>query len=383
MRSLVWRPQKWFGRPSPTKHGGFATRLRAEIAACQVNNYGVDNWDVDRFGPYEETKSPQVDPEAALAAVDIEGLTRTFNLLADEYSRERLVNVWAYRLLGHRKVRLPLNNPDYWRQRDLLHELGLGREEIDIHFLGMKLQLTDLQTLGFKVTMFTTAPGAMNTFLLKQYEYVRGGVTIRAQYGDSVIDGGACYGDTSLFFAQRVGPAGKVYGFEFMRDNVEVYERNLAMNPNLAERITRVSEALWSDDGVSLHYVPFGPATTISGTTTKPASSQARGTTIDAFAQRANIDNVGFIKMDIEGSEFDALRGAEHILRRDKPRLAISVYHRDEDFVRIPAYLAHLNLGYRFYLDHFTIYGEETVLFATASAYVPHAERSRGSSSVS
>jgi hypothetical protein len=45
--------------------------------------------------------------------------------------------------------------------------------------------------------------------------------------------------------------------------------------------------------------------------------------------------------------------------------LAISVYHKDDDFISIPNYLRNLDLGYEFFLDHFTIYGEETVLFAS------------------
>jgi len=70
--------------------------------------------------------------------------------------------------------------------------------------------------------------------------------------------------------------------------------------------------------------------------------------------------------MDIEGAELDALRGAEQTLRAFKPRLAISLYHNKTDLTEIPEYLNALDLGYEFYLDHFTIHNEETVLFARA-----------------
>jgi hypothetical protein len=46
--------------------------------------------------------------------------------------------------------------------------------------------------------------------------------------------------------------------------------------------------------------------------------------------------------------------------------LAISLYHRLEDFVVIPQFLASLGLGYEFHLDHYTIHAEETVLYAAA-----------------
>ena len=72
-----------------------------------------------------------------------------------------------------------------------------------------------------------------------------------------------------------------------------------------------------------------------------------------------------FIKMDIEGSELTALQGAEETLRTLRPKLAISLYHRIDDFIAIPDYLNKLGLGYEFFLDHFTIHREETVLFAS------------------
>jgi hypothetical protein len=77
------------------------------------------------------------------------------------------------------------------------------------------------------------------------------------------------------------------------------------------------------------------------------------------------LDRIDFIKMDIEGGELPALKGAERVLRSFKPKLAISVYHNLRDFWEIPQWLNDLKLGYEFYLRHFTIHHEETVLFAT------------------
>ena len=89
-------------------------------------------------------------------------------------------------------------------------------------------------------------------------------------------------------------------------------------------------------------------------------------TTIDAAVAKAAAPRVDFIKMDIEGSELAALRGAEETIRRWRPKLAISLYHRYEDFITIPAWIDALGLGYRFFLDHYSIHAEETVLYATA-----------------
>ena len=73
---------------------------------------------------------------------------------------------------------------------------------------------------------------------------------------------------------------------------------------------------------------------------------------------------VTFVKMDIEGAAMDALRGAEQVIRRDRPKLAISVYHRMEDIVKIPALLLDFQPNYTFYLRHYSLSSGETVLYA-------------------
>lgn len=73
---------------------------------------------------------------------------------------------------------------------------------------------------------------------------------------------------------------------------------------------------------------------------------------------------VGFIKMDIEGAEYDALLGAEHILLRDKPLLAICIYHKRGDMLAIMTYLHQLIPEYRFWIRHYSVSMNETVLYA-------------------
>lgn len=82
------------------------------------------------------------------------------------------------------------------------------------------------------------------------------------------------------------------------------------------------------------------------------------------------IDNVldgnkaTFIKMDIEGSELEALKGAEKTLKEYKPRLAISMYHKPEDIIEIPSYILSVVPDYKLYLRHYTSDIWETILYA-------------------
>ena len=73
---------------------------------------------------------------------------------------------------------------------------------------------------------------------------------------------------------------------------------------------------------------------------------------------------VSFIKMDIEGSELPALRGAAKTIRRDKPLCAISAYHRPGDVIVLMQYLKSLVPEYQFALRHYSNIDTETVLYA-------------------
>ena len=71
-----------------------------------------------------------------------------------------------------------------------------------------------------------------------------------------------------------------------------------------------------------------------------------------------------FLKMDIEGGEYDALRGTERIISELHPKLAISVYHLPSDIYDVPALILSYYPDYKFYLRHYSPFAEETVLYA-------------------
>lgn len=71
-----------------------------------------------------------------------------------------------------------------------------------------------------------------------------------------------------------------------------------------------------------------------------------------------------FIKMDIEGSELEALRGVEKTIKKYKPILAICVYHKREDIWEIADYILSLHKDYTLYFRHYSLIHTETVLYA-------------------
>jgi FkbM family methyltransferase len=75
-------------------------------------------------------------------------------------------------------------------------------------------------------------------------------------------------------------------------------------------------------------------------------------------------ERVTFIKMDIEGVELSALKGAESTIRRQRPALAICIYHNVRDLWEIPLWIHGLGLDYRLYCAHHGLNGCESVCYA-------------------
>jgi FkbM family methyltransferase len=147
---------------------------------------------------------------------------------------------------------------------------------------------------------------------------------------------------------------------------LEIFRRNLDLNPHLKDRITLVEHPVWSLSDQELFINGTGPGTRVEATPSNPGVPFVKTISIDDLVARYALSRLDFIKMDIEGAEMDALHGAEAALKRFKPKLAIAVYHKLSDFWSVPQYLDSLGLGYRFHLRHFTMHAEETILFAEA-----------------
>ena len=77
-----------------------------------------------------------------------------------------------------------------------------------------------------------------------------------------------------------------------------------------------------------------------------------------------NGKKVTFIKMDIEGAEYNALLGSEKTIKKWHPRMAISVYHKSEDILEIPALILNIESDYKFALRHYMSDYRETILYA-------------------
>ena len=287
-----------------------------------------------------------------------------YQLLSDEYSCQLLIDLLAYKVIGPQHVKLPINSKEYWKKRKSIDNDFL-KERHTIKTQVWPGVLNQYQFNGRKgiINIHSVSLGILSIFVYEHYAYKRNGKTIEAEPGDVVLDAGSCWGDSALYFADRVGPKGKIYCFEFVLENLNILQKNLDLNRHTFDVISVVPVALWNKSGETLRYSDAGPGTSLEK---KRGGQQLQVSTvsIDDFVRERRLKRVDFIKMDIEGSELKALQGGVDTIRNFRPKLAISLYHKKEDFVTIPKYLLDLDVKYDFFIDHTTIYQEETVLFA-------------------
>jgi len=287
----------------------------------------------------------------------ISDFEQTYDLLNDEESKAKIIELIAYKALGFTKVKLSLNNDWFHQEREKIKKLECA-ESISLQHFKRPLHLYDLKKTGYDIKLFHVNNGVFVDFVLEQYKYEN---LVSVTNGDVVIDAGGCWGDTALYFAHC--GADSVYVYEFIPSNIEVMKKNLELNPHLKEKIHLVQSPAWSESNHRLSFCDKGPASQV-GKGGVFSDGETSTLSIDDLVRDNQVDKIDFIKMDIEGAEIPALVGAKETIRKFKPKLAISAYHKPDDMIAIPKLLHNLNPGYRFYLDYYTIIGDEVVLYA-------------------
>jgi len=69
------------------------------------------------------------------------------------------------------------------------------------------------------------------------------------------------------------------------------------------------------------------------------------------------------IKIDVEGSEESLLKGATEIIKKDRPILLLSIYHKWDDMFKLQDYIMSLDLNYKFYIRHYSLSVAKTILY--------------------
>lgn len=169
------------------------------------------------------------------------------------------------------------------------------------------------------------------------------------------LDCGAFNGYTSIDFIKRCPHYSKIVLFE--------PQKNIL--PILKKRMKRYQQVFiipkdCADGEYTAQLSLAGESSTVTNTTDN-STCEISLTSIDSCPE---CNNATFIKMDIEGSEYDALNGAKKTIKKNKPKLAISIYHSDEDMLRLAEYIHELVPEYRLFIRAHRPGIAETVLYA-------------------
>jgi FkbM family methyltransferase len=176
----------------------------------------------------------------------------------------------------------------------------------------------------------------------------------------TVIDCGAYIGDSVVSIVKGI-PEKKVYYYalEPLAENVRIMKGNSTFF-NICKSFT-IIEAGVGDKNENLYFhLPVNNDKEGGRFTHDPDGA------VDTLEIRAiddlQIDIKGtlYIKMDVEGSEMAALKGAEQTIKRYHPFLAICLYHRKNDLAEIPLLIERIGLSYDYYLRG----GYHTILWA-------------------
>lgn len=169
------------------------------------------------------------------------------------------------------------------------------------------------------------------------------------------LDIGGFSGETSeQFIKETKGKYKRIYVFEPNKELAEKCRNRLSKYDNCEV----IEKGCWSE------------TTELGFNCAGEGSSIADGDNIEFIIETTSIDEViagnevTYIKMDIEGAEYEALLGAEKTIKKYSPKLAISIYHKRLDIWRIPLLLLSYNPNYRFYLRTYSFSGNDTVLYA-------------------
>jgi FkbM family methyltransferase len=165
------------------------------------------------------------------------------------------------------------------------------------------------------------------------------------------IDGGGFDGATTKKFIETYPNYKSIYYFEPTGSMLEMSIKVLANYSNIIYN----QKGLWS----KIAKLKFDNSNSSANKISFEGNSTIEVTSLDEIIQ----EKVDFIKLDIEGAEYEALLGAEQLIRNFKPKLAVCVYHKQIDFIRIPELILSFQPDYKVYLRHYTQGILETVMF--------------------
>ena len=190
----------------------------------------------------------------------------------------------------------------------------------------------------------------MNSFIVDmKMQYFEDFLNLKR--GEVFADVGGFDGQTSEEFIKHCPNYKSIYFFEPSEKSMTIAKENLKDYKN----INFILKGLSNNKNVLKFNTEPGSASIIS-------EYGAVTIEVDSLDNLVN-EKVSFIKIDIEGWESMAIEGMKNHILNDHPKMAISVYHKVDDFWKIPEQVFAIRSDYDIYMRHYTEGTDETVMF--------------------
>jgi len=186
---------------------------------------------------------------------------------------------------------------------------------------------------------------------------------IDVQDHESFVDAGAYNGDTLLEFLKKTNHSfDEIYAFELDKDNFAALESTVnRLADQTKDKIYLYNYGVWNEEKILSYEAGYRKGEDSRIIENADAVNQAK---VGRLSDILKDKRVTYLNMDIEGAEMEALHGAEELLVREKPKLAVSIYHKPQHLWEIPLYLKHLVPEYKIYIRHHAVLDCETICYA-------------------
>jgi FkbM family methyltransferase len=155
--------------------------------------------------------------------------------------------------------------------------------------------------------------------------------------GKDFLDIGAFMGDSSMILSEY--NPNKIYAYEPVADNYKLLLQTVEKNKlNMVFPVNKGMGDIETVSKISGDY---------SSSSIMAAPENGQDIIVSTIDRECKGRNTGVIKMDIEGFEYQAIKGGLITIKRDRPVMLISVYHTGKDFFEIPSMLKRLVPEYK------------------------------------
>lgn len=182
------------------------------------------------------------------------------------------------------------------------------------------------------------------------------------------VDIGAFVGDSLERYIQvKFGVLQKIYAIEPDSNNCDVLMNRVKRLKDEwgieNHRIETINAGIGGDTNKEMHIKIEKGKSNLGSSFIEDVDINTKKVSMYSLDDYFDNKKISFIKADIESYEFDMLTGAKKVIEKNRPLMAISIYHNASDLFDIPLLINSICKDYKFRLRHHTYEYYDTVLY--------------------